>query len=153
MQMHFSGQEAVEAPPSVVWAFVSDPQRVAACLPGVQEVRVVGDGALEVTVPLSAGFLRGQLVAQVQITPQPEQGTVGVSIRGGGLGSQLQVQAHSDVVNTGDGRTRLDWRGDADLGGPLAKLGGRAIEGRVQEMISRTFRTMSAQMAQGRHLT
>ena len=136
MQMQFSGQEQVQAPPAVVWAFVKDPQRVAACLPGVQDVRVVGPGELEVGVPLQAGLLRGTLRARVFITPDEAAGKVGVRITGGGLGSQLEVQAGADIVNLGTGATRLDWHGTATLGGPLAKLGGMA-EPRVRGLIER----------------
>lgn len=152
MQMQFSGQEQVQAPPAVVWAFMQDPQRVAACLPGVQDVQVVGPGELEVTVPLQAGLLRGHLKARVQIVPDEAAGQVQVRIQGGGLGSTLAVSARANVVDTGDGQTRLDWQGAAELGGPLAKLGGKAMEPRVQGLISRTFRNMSAQIASGRRL-
>lgn len=152
MQMQFSGQEQVQAPPAVVWAFMQDPQRVAACLPGVQDVQVVGPGELEVTVPLQAGLLRGHLKARVQIVPDEAAGQVQVRIQGGGLGSTLAVSARANVVDTGDGQTRLDWQGAAELGGPLAKLGGKAMEPRVQGLISRTFRNMSAQIASGGRL-
>lgn len=152
MQMQFSGQEQVQAPPAVVWAFVQDPQRVAACLPGVQDVQVVGPGELEVTVPLQAGLLRGHLKARVQIVPDEAAGQVQVRIQGGGLGSTLAVSAGANVVDTADGQTRLDWQGAAELGGPLAKLGGKAMEPRVQGLISRTFRNMSAQIASGGRL-
>ncbi|WP_339094003.1 CoxG family protein [Deinococcus sp. VB343] len=146
MQMQFSGQEQVQAPPAVVWAFVNDPQRVAACLPGVQDVQVVGPGELEVTVPLQAGLLRGSMKARVQIVPDEQGGVVRVGIQGGGLGSQMNVDAGATVVDTGDGQTRLDWQGTAALSGPLAKLG-KAMEPRVQGLIARTFRNMSASIA------
>lgn len=151
MQMQFSGQEQVQAPPAVVWAFVNDPQRVAACLPGVQDVQVVGPGELEVTVPLQAGLLRGSMKARVQIIPDEVGGVVRVRIQGGGLGSQMDVDAGAAVVDTGDGQTRLDWQGTAALGGPLAKLG-KAMEPRVQGLIGRTFRNMSASIAAGSRL-
>lgn len=152
MQLNFSGQEQVQAPPAMVWAFVSDPQRVAACLPGVQDVRVVGERELEVGVPLQAGLLRGTLKARVHIEPDEDAGQVRVWISGGGLGSSLEVAAAAAVVDQGNGTTRLDWQGAATLGGPLAKMGGKAIEPRVHAMIARTFGNMSAAIARGERL-
>lgn len=151
MQMQFSGQETVSAPPAVVWAFVNDPQRVAACLPGVQDVQVTGPNELEVSVPLQAGLLRGSMKARVQIIPDEAAGKVLVKIQGGGLGSQMDVTASADVVDTGDGHTRLDWQGAAGLSGPLAKLG-KAAEPKIQGLIGRTFRNISANITSGSRL-
>ena len=59
MKLNYSGTEQVKAAPAVVWAFVQDPERVARCLPDVQEVTVQDANHMEATVQVGVGMVRG----------------------------------------------------------------------------------------------
>ena len=60
MKLNYSGQEKVQAPPAVVWAFVQDPERVARCLPDVQEVTVHDQAHMDAIVQVGVGMVRGK---------------------------------------------------------------------------------------------
>ena len=81
----------VAAGPDAVWAFLQDPARVAACLPGLEDVKVTGPGELEGHVPFGSGFLRGRLRVQLQVNTDPAAGRVTVRAQGGGaVGHECQ---------------------------------------------------------------
>lgn len=143
MQLSYSGQEQVQAPPALVWAFVDDPQRVAACLPRVDDLRVVGPHQLEAHIAVGAGLLRGKIKLDITVQPDQQGGKVTVTVRGGGLGSQLNLNAVADVVDNQNGTTNLNWQGQAEASGPLAKMGGQMIDAQAQQLIARTFQRMS----------
>lgn len=147
MELSYSGQEQVKAPPAVVWAFISDPKRVARCLPKVQDVQIGDQGQIIAKVPIKMGFFKGEFGLDIVVEPHPEQNRALVRVSGAGLGSQLSLDAHADVVDLGDGTTRLDWQGRADLSGPIAKMNRSMLDPMVEKLLARTFQNMSAQMA------
>ncbi|SMB89496.1 SRPBCC family protein [Deinococcus hopiensis] len=146
MNFNQTGQEQIQAPPGVVWAFVCDAARVARCLPHVQDVDARGEGAAEASVQVGVGMLRGKFKLRVEVFPDASAQHVRVRVRGGGLGSNVELNAGATVVDNGGGTTRLDWNGEASLSGPVAKVGGRSLDGRLQGLIRQTFRNMGNQL-------
>lgn len=146
MKLSYSGQEKVQAPPAAVWAFVQDPERVARCLPEVQDVKVIDANNMEATVKVGVGMVRGNFKFKINVQPDQENNRVNVVVQGGGLGSVIDMTAGANVVDNGDGTTTLDWNGDADMRGPVATVGGRMLDSQAQKLISQTFQNMSAQV-------
>lgn len=144
MKLSYSGQEKVQAAPAMVWAFVQDPARVAACLPDVQDIKVIDASHLEATVNVGVGMVRGKFKFNIEVQPDQEAGRVNVNVKGGGLGSVIDMTAGANVVDNGDGTTTLDWNGDASMRGPVATVGGRMLDVQAQKLIQQTFQNMSA---------
>lgn len=144
MKLSYSGQEKVQAAPAVVWAFVQDPQRVAACLPDVQDIQVTGPNQMVATVNVGVGMVRGKFKFNIDVQPDQAANRVNVNVKGGGLGSVIDMVAGANVVDNGDGTTTLDWNGDASMRGPVATVGGRMLDVQAQKLISQTFQNMSA---------
>lgn len=146
--MDFSarGQEHVPAPPAAVWAFLQDPERVARCLPDVEEIVGRGPAQAEATVRVSARRLRGRFRVTLDVQPREAEQRVTVEVRGGGLGSAVHLTAGATVRDNGDGTTALDWYGHAALRGPVAAVGGRALEARAQRLIAQTFQNLSSHL-------
>ncbi|WP_034385729.1 carbon monoxide dehydrogenase subunit G [Deinococcus sp. YIM 77859] len=146
MKLSYSGQEQVKAPPAAVWAFVQDPERVARCLPDVQEVVVHGENRLDATVQVGVGMVRGKFKFNIEVQPDPAANRVNVKVQGGGLGSVVDLTAGADIVDNGDGTTTLNWTGDATMRGPVATVGGRVLDAQAQKLIRQTFQNLSTQV-------
>lgn len=146
MNLTASGQDHVSAPPATVWAFLQTPEQVARCLPEVRDVRPVDAHHADATVQLGVGLLRGQLRLRLTLEPDAAQGLVKVHVQGGGLGSTVTLRAQAQVVDLGNGHSRLDWQGQAELGGPVTRLGARQLDALAQRLVVRTFQTMSARI-------
>ena len=146
MKLSYNGQEKVQAPPAAVWAFVQDPQRVAACLPDVQDIQVTGPNQMTATVNVGVGMVRGKFKFNIDVQPDEASNRVNVKVKGGGLGSVIDMVAGANIIDNGDGTTTLDWNGDADMRGPIATVGGRMLDPQAQKLIQKTFQNMSAQI-------
>ncbi|WP_272976873.1 SRPBCC family protein [Deinococcus geothermalis] len=146
MKLSYSGQEQVQAPPAAVWAFVQDPERVARCLPDVQQVVVHDPTHLEATVQVGVGMVRGKFKFKIEVQPDTAANRVNVKVQGGGLGSVVDLTASANIVDNGDGTTTLDWTGDATMRGPVATVGGRVLDAQAQKLIRQTFQNLSAQV-------
>lgn len=148
MKLSYSGQEKVQAAPATVWAFVQDPERVARCLPDVQEVKVIDQTHMEATVQVGVGMVRGKFKFKIEVVPDQAANRVNVNVQGGGLGSVIDMVAGANIVDNSDGTTTLDWNGDANMRGPVATVGGRLLDSQAQKLITATFQNMGAHIGE-----
>lgn len=142
MKLSYSGQEQVRASPAVVWAFVQDPERVARCLPDVQEVIVHDARHMDVTVRVGVGLIRGTFRLSAEVQSGEPDNRVDVRVRGGGLGNALDLTASATVMDNGDGTSTLNWTGATHLRGPVARASARLLETHVQHLIRRTLQNL-----------
>jgi carbon monoxide dehydrogenase subunit G len=148
MKLSYNGQEKVQANPEKVWSFIKDPQKVASCLPDVQDVQVQDDKNMVATVGVAVGPVRGRFKFNIQLDPQPETSKMLVRIRGGGLGSAVDLTASANIAGQPDQTTLLDWHGEANVSGPAATVGGRVLDAQAKRLITTVFENMGKKMAE-----
>jgi uncharacterized protein len=147
MKLEYNGAEQVPLAKAAVWDFINDPQKVASCLPDVQEVIVHDSKNFDAIVSVGLGLVRGKF--KFKITLEPEEGgdRMNVKISGGGFGSVVDLLAGADLKDNGDSTTTLDWSGAATMRGPIATVGGRVLDAQAQKLISGTFANVKTRMA------
>ena len=139
MQLENSGQERIPARPDAVWAFITDPNKVGPCLPEVAAINVVDATHFEPTVRVAVGPVRGSFKLKVELQPNETTRHTDIRVSGGGFGSSIDLTAGADVVDAGDGSTTLNWKGVAEVRGPVAAVGGRVLEAQATNLITQTF--------------
>ncbi|MGH7728707.1 MAG: CoxG family protein [Vulcanimicrobiaceae bacterium] len=147
MNRTYSGREQIPLPKERVWAFITDPHNIAACLPDVVETTYSGDRNFVSTVRVAVGPVRGTFKFNVTLEPHDDRRTMGLTINGGGFGSAVDLTAGAEVAGTGEATT-LDWKGDAVMRGPIATVGGRVLDQQANRVISRTFANIKTKMMQ-----
>ena len=147
MTLDYKGQEHITASPETVWAFVNDPDKVGNCLPEVIEVVVKDQAHFDATVRVAVGPVSGKFKLKFELQPDESARRMNMKISGGGFGSALDLTAAADIADGGDGTTRLDWRGTAEMRGPVAAVGGRVLDAQAQKLIQQTFRTVREKLS------
>jgi carbon monoxide dehydrogenase subunit G len=147
MNLQFQGQEVVAAPKDAVWAFINDPDKIANCMPDVQETVVHDATNFDATVGVALGPVRGKFKFKVQLIPQAGNSHMDMKISGGGLGSVVDLTAGADIKDNGDSTTTLDWSATASMRGPVATIGGRVVDAQAQRVISETFGNVKTKLA------
>lgn len=119
----------VDRPVSTIWEFFEEPERVARCLPGVEQIRVIDPDNVEVRATQSIGPMNATFEAKVSILERQEHQYIrfqaaGKSVRGavGNLRAQNTVQL-SEV----DGGTVVLVEGDVILAGALGSVGQKVV--------------------------
>ncbi|GIW24651.1 carbon monoxide dehydrogenase subunit G [Meiothermus sp.] len=148
MKLEYSGQEKVQADPEKVWSFIQDPQKVASCLPDLKSVEIKDDKNMVATVGVAVGPVRGSFKFNIELDPRPEENKVMVRIRGGGLGSAVDLTASADILGQEDQTTLLDWQGQATVSGPAATVGGRVLDAQAKRLIETVFANMGKKMSE-----
>ena len=137
--MEMNGTRQIAAPREMVWAALNDPEVLKAAIPGCEELSGGPDEGFEATVkqkvgPVSATF-RGR-VHLSDIVP-----LTSYTIAGEGKGGAAGFAKGSAAVRLADseGGTLLSYEVAAHVGGKLAQLGSRLIDGFAKKMADSFF--------------
>ena len=139
MKLQYSGEEKIAVGAPAVWAFVSDPEKVARCLPDVVDVAVKDATHVDAVVQVAVGPVRGKFKLQMELMPDPARQRIELKVSGGGFGSTVDLKAGADAIDAGDGSTLLKWSGEAEVRGPVAAVGGRVLDAQAHKVIAQAF--------------
>jgi carbon monoxide dehydrogenase subunit G len=148
VNLTYQGQEQIEAAPDAVWAFLNDPARLGACMPDVHEVIVHDAQSFDAIVKVALGLVRSKFRFKVELAPDEAARRIRITASGGGLGSVVDLTAGATVVAAGTG-TVLDWDGEAVMRGPIAAVGGAAIDGQAKKLVEQTFANVKRRVDAG----
>ena len=148
MNLQYSGEEKITASPDVVWAFVTDPEKIARSMPEVVEVTVHDPTHVDAVVQVAVGPVRGKFKLKVELQPDPSRRRIDLKISGGGFGSAVDLTAGADVVDAGGAATLLKWSGEAVARGPVAAVGGRVLDAQAQKLIAQAFGNVRQQLSE-----
>ena len=146
MGLHFEGSLLIKAPRARVWEFLVDPHAISKCLPDVQRLDVLEEGKFKAVVRVGVGFIKGNFAFDVAMTDlvPPTHGKI--TGRGSGMGSAVDVQSTIDLSDAEAGQTRLDWKADVVISGPIASVGARLLSGTTEKKTGELFDCLKAQL-------
>ena len=145
--MQQTGEFRIAAARPKVWHALNDPDVLARCIEGCQSMTKVADDAYATSIkakvgPVSATF--GADIKLVDLDP-PSAYTLQASVKGGAAGF---AKGTARVVLEDDaGATLLRYQVDGSVGGKLAQVGSRLIDGAARKMADDFFRKFSALVA------
>lgn len=148
--MELNGEVIIEAPRARVWAALNDPEMLARCIDGVESLtRVAGpdgerfEGRMNVRVgPVRASFT-GQVTLMDVVAPESYR-LVGEGK--GGVAGHARGEAAVTLTETGPAATQLAYRVTSSVGGKLAQLGARLIEGAAKGYAESFFGKLKAEV-------
>jgi carbon monoxide dehydrogenase subunit G len=146
--MDMTGEYRIPAPRQRVWEALNDPEVLKASIPGCDELVKRSDTELEAKVtakvgPVSARF--GGAVTLGDLNP-PQSYTISGQGSGGAAGF---AKGGANVVLTEDGSdTILRYEAKAEVGGKLAQIGSRLIQGTARKMADEFFGKFSTIVAE-----
>ncbi|HTJ26856.1 MAG TPA: carbon monoxide dehydrogenase subunit G [Candidatus Limnocylindria bacterium] len=145
MNLTYSGTETIPAPKQTVWTFITDPAKIAACMPDLISSKIIDVRRFDAVVGVAVGLVRGKFTFHVTLDPKPASDHLDMKITGGGFGSVVDLIASADVAEA-DGGTTLAWTGSATMRGPVATVGGRVIDAQAKRVIETTFANVKSRV-------
>lgn len=144
--MEMSGTQLVPATQEQTWRALIDPEILKACIPGCESIEKISDSefALAMTAkvgPVSAKF-KGKLRLE-DVTP-PRSYRLNFEGQGGAAGF-AKGGAKVDLAPEGTG-TRLTYSVTAQVGGKLAQVGSRLIDGAARKTANDFFNALTTRL-------
>ena len=137
--MQLTDHRDIAAPVATVWAAILDPEVLKACVPGCESMTGSPEEGFEAVVVQKVGPVKAKFTGAVQLSDMvPEQGLTITGEGKGGAAGFAKGGAKVEMAPEGDG-TRLTYTVDASVGGKLAQLGSRIIDGFAKKMADQFF--------------
>lgn len=142
--MKMEDEIRIDAPRAQVFAALNDPEILKQAIPGCQELEKVSDTEMTATVQAKVGPVKAKFSGKVVLSDinPPEGYTISGEGTGGAAGF-AKGSARVTLVEDG-GATLLRYAVDADVGGKLAQIGNRLIEGTSKKLAGEFFESFSA---------
>jgi len=137
--MKFSGTVDINAPRERVWAFLMDPDQVGPCGPGVETIEIVDETHFKAKAKVGIGFISARFNIDMEIAERDEPNRAVIKAHGQAPGSAVDATATMALRDGDGGGTTMDWGADVLIGGTIASVGARLIEGTANKMIGQTF--------------
>jgi uncharacterized protein len=145
--MDMTGEYRIPASRDQVWAALNDPDTLKASLPGCETLEKISDREFAATVIAKVGPVKAKFNGNVTLSNlnPPESYTISGEGKGGAAGF---AKGGADVRLIEEGEvTVLTYVAKADVGGKLAQLGSRLIDGTARKMADEFFSNFSQQVA------
>jgi uncharacterized protein len=138
--MKMTGEHAVPAPADHVWKALTDPEKLKACIPGCDSIAPDGENTYRMEMaahvgPVSARFSGKMRMADIEV----EKGYTLRFEGTGGVAGFVNGEAHVTLTPGADGTTTLTYVANAQVGGRLAQVGSRLIDGAAHQMTDEFF--------------
>lgn len=142
--MDLTDTRLIKAEPATVWAAILSPEVLKNCIPGCESMTGSPAEGFEAVVVQKVGPVKARFTGHVQLSDITEGEAV--TITGEGKGGPAGFAKGGAKVRMGpaEGGTTLSYEVHASVGGKLAQLGSRLIDGFAKKMADDFFERFQA---------
>ncbi len=137
--MELTGSRMINAPRAEVWQALNDPDILKAAIPGCSEMIRDEDGGFTAVVTQKVGPVKATFKGAVTLSDIVELESYTISGEGkGGAAGFAKGGAKVRLADAGGG-TELSYEVEARVGGKLAQIGSRLVDGFAKKMADKFF--------------
>jgi carbon monoxide dehydrogenase subunit G len=147
--MDMTGEYRIAAPREKVWAALNDAEILRQCIPGCDEIDKTSDTEFTAKVTAKVGPVKAKFGGKVTLSDLDPPNGYTISGEGSG-GAAGFAKGGAKVALVSDGPdTILSYTVQANVGGKLAQIGSRLIDGTARKMAEEFFGSFSTLVAAG----
>jgi hypothetical protein len=137
--MELKDERLIKAAPDVVWAAILNPEVLKDCVPGCESMTGSVAEGFEAVVVQKVGPVKARFTGVVQLSDITEGRAVTITGEGKGGPAGFAKGGAKVRLDPVEGGTQLSYEVTASVGGKLAQLGSRLIDGFAKRMADDFF--------------
>ena len=141
--MEFSGEHLIAAPIDAVWAGLNDAEVLKVSIPGCEQLEKISDTEMTAQVRQKIGPVSANFAGKVTLSDFDPPHSYRIAGQGSGGMSGFAKGGALVTLEAVDGGTRLSYKAEAELGGKIAQLGSRLIQGAANKVADQFFSQFS----------
>lgn len=149
MAMTMTGEQQLAAPREKVWRALNDADVLKACIPGCEELEKVSDTEFRATARTKIGPVSARFKGRVALSDLDPPNGYTISGEGEGGVAGFAKGGATVALADKDGGTLLTYSVDAQIGGKLAQLGQRLVNGAAKKLADEFFKKFAAAVEAG----
>lgn len=144
--MRFEGVVEVAVERRRVWELLTDPRRLAKCMPDVQSMTVHDPSRFTVAVRVGVGPIRATFTVNATFVELRGCEYAVVEARGQAPGSVVDMRSVVVLAEPSPGRTNLQWSSEVRVSGMIASVGGSVMRATADRMTQQIFASMKSEL-------
>jgi len=145
--MDMTGEYKIPAPREKVWEALNDAEILRASVPGCETLEKESDTEFTATVMAKVGPVRAKFNGRVTLSDMDPPNGYTISGEGQGGAAGFGKGGAKVSLTDGEGGTVLRYEANASVGGKMAQIGSRVVEGVAKKMADDFFTTFVEQVA------
>jgi hypothetical protein len=138
--MHFNGTVTINAPREKVWRFLTDPQELTRCAPGLESLDVITPNErFRAVASIGFGAVKATFVTDAEWLDLDAPNRARMKAHGKMPGSIVDATSEMLLSDGPDGATVLNWSSDVTIVGAIASLAARLMSVVAQKVTDSFF--------------
>ena len=147
MAVTMSGERVLPADKATVWARLNDADTLRISIPGCESLEKLSDTEMQAVVKVKIGPVSARFKGKVNLSDLDPPNSYRISGQGdGGIAGFAKGGASVNLTEK-DGGTLLTYNVDAQIGGKLAQLGQRLVNGAAKKIADDFFQKFASTVA------
>ena len=144
MAMTMSGEYQLAVPREIVWGKLNDAETLKACIPGCEQLEKVSETEFQAVATTKIGPVKAKFKGKVTLSDLDPPNGYTISGQGDGGVAGFAKGGATVKLLPKDGGTLLSYAVEAQIGGKLAQLGQRLINGAAKKVADEFFQNFAA---------
>jgi carbon monoxide dehydrogenase subunit G len=145
--MKIEGRYLFQGVAQQVWNLLTDPQMLQHCTPGCKRLELVGNDEYRATLEIGVGPIKGSFEGKICMTEKEAPHRYKLLVEGSAAVGFVRGEGVLTFQEQESGETAIIVNGDATVGGLVAGVGQRLIEGVAKQTMNQFFKCMQDQLA------
>lgn len=142
--MKLEGTQTLHALRSRVYQALVDPEVLKRCIPGCESLELTGENSYATTIRAGVGSIKGIFNGSVRLEDMRPPEHYRIVVDGKGTVGFLKGSGDLDLEEQGD-TTEVHYTGEVQVGGTIASVGQRMIQGSAKMMAAQFFTALEAE--------
>lgn len=142
--MKLEGTHQLQASRERVYQCLTDPDVLQRCIPGCERLEKTGDNSYSATLRTGVGSIKGVFNGTVRLEDMRPPEHYRIVVEGKGAPGFVKGSGDLDLQH-GAGMTTINYTGDLQVGGTIASVGQRMIQGTAKMMAAQFFTALEAE--------
>lgn len=142
--MKIEGKHEIHAKRERVYQALVDPAVLQRCIPGCERLEKTGENTYSTTMRAGVGSIKGVFTGNVRLEEMQPPAHYRIVVDGKGQPGFLKGSGELDLEEVA-GETVVNYKGDVQVGGTIAGVGQRMIQGAAKMMATQFFTAIEAE--------
>lgn len=132
-----------------LWKYFTDPDILAQCAPGCDEIIMVTPSELEAVVAVGVGSVKPTFDVDMVITTADYPEKLVMQAGGDATRNSFETVAEMTLEDDGDGTSTAHWRAETNVSGLIASMGQRALNSVASRLVNNFFQDLEDLVDEG----
>lgn len=137
--MKISGSHSLPVPQEQAYKMMQDPEVLAKAMPGCEALEKIGENEYRMKMKMVLASLSGVFEGKVRIADQNPPSSFRLIVEGSGRPGFLKGDGLLKLTTGANGGTDVAYDGDVQVGGTIAAVGQRLLDGTAKILIKKFF--------------